>query len=114
MCTIKLASNSVMVFCCFSAGVSIEVRSLDQYKQEIFTAGMRLVVVEFYAQWCGPCRSLEPTLTSYAHDLDIILLRVDVDENEDISFDEEISVMPTFKFYKVGVLDSIRMLFVQT
>ena len=93
----------------------MEVRSYDQYKQYISTAGQKLVVVEFYEKSCKLCELLEPHLKDYVKDEDIILLKVDVDVDEDISYWElETNIFPTFKFYKVGVLDSICMLFVQT
>ena len=93
----------------------MEVRSLDKYNQEISTAGQKLVLVEFYSKSCKFCELLEPYLKDYVKNEDIILLKVDIEEDEGISLYEwKTSVLPTFKFYKVGVLDSIRMLFVQT
>jgi len=90
-----------------SAGVSMEVRSLDKYNQVISTAGQKLVLVEFYekSRKCKLCESLEPYLKNYVkNNEDIILLKVDVDEDEGISFYYlENHIFPTFKFYKGGV-----------
>jgi len=87
-----------------SAGVSMEVRSLDKYNQEISTAGQKLVLVEFYSKSCKFCELLEPYLKDYVKNEDIILLKVDIEEDEGISLYEwKTSVLPTFKFYKGGV-----------
>jgi len=85
-----------------SAGVTVEVNSLEQYNEELETSGQILVVVEFCAQWAGPCRVLATQLKALAMNHDLILLKVDVDHANDVAADEEISAVPTLKFYKEG------------
>lgn len=60
-----------------------------------------LVVVDFTATWCGPCKSITP----YFHQLNeeyknVLFLKVDVDDNEETTQECDISSMPTFQFYK--------------
>ena len=60
-----------------------------------------LIVVDFTATWCGPCKSITP----YYHELNqnynnILFLKVDVDDNEETTANCDISSMPTFQFYK--------------
>ena len=66
----------------------------------------KLTVVDFYAQWCGPCKRLAPKYEELAAEYDNVIncYKVDVDEAGDIAQECEIKAMPTFKFYKSGEL----------
>jgi thioredoxin 1 len=60
-------------------------------------------VVDFYATWCGPCKQIAPKLEEMAQLFtDVIFLKVDVDENEEVASEYAISCMPTFMFFKNG------------
>ncbi|EDV19346.1 uncharacterized protein TRIADDRAFT_62227 [Trichoplax adhaerens] len=65
----------------------------------------KLVVIDFYTVWCGPCRMIGPkfeNLSNVPIYSNVIFLKVNVDQNSDISEDCNISAMPTFQFYKSG------------
>ncbi|XP_041358471.1 thioredoxin-1-like [Gigantopelta aegis] len=60
-----------------------------------------LVVVDFYADWCGPCRMIAPKFQDFATKYsDCRFLKVNVDEAEDVSQSCSIQAMPTFHLYK--------------
>ncbi|KAL8426599.1 hypothetical protein Efla_005176 [Eimeria flavescens] len=62
-----------------------------------------LVVVDFFATWCGPCKMIKPFLEEKSNTMThISFYAVDVDENPELCEREEVSAMPTFKFYKNG------------
>nr|CAH7746475.1 unnamed protein product [Callosobruchus chinensis] len=64
-------------------------------------AGDQLVVVDFFATWCGPCKMISPKLEELAKEYsNVIILKVDVDECEDVAMEYNISSMPTFVFIK--------------
>ncbi|KAJ8984022.1 hypothetical protein NQ317_012246 [Molorchus minor] len=64
-------------------------------------AGDQLVVIDFFATWCGPCKMISPKLEELAKEYsNIHILKVDVDECEDIAMEYNISSMPTFVFIK--------------
>ncbi len=64
-----------------------------------------LVVLDFSATWCGPCKVLTPQLESLSKKyLNVVFLKVDVDEFEDIASSHQVSAMPTIMFYKNGNL----------
>ena len=60
-------------------------------------------VIQFSAEWCGPCKAFQPTLetlaTAFPH---VIFVKVDVDENQETAAACGINCMPTFQFYKNG------------
>jgi thioredoxin len=64
----------------------------------------KLVVVDFTATWCGPCRFIGPIFEKLAtENPEAEFVKVDVDEAEDVAARCSIQAMPTFHFYKGGV-----------
>ncbi|MBA0550455.1 hypothetical protein Golob_021400 [Gossypium lobatum] len=64
-----------------------------------------LVVVDFTASWCGPCRFISPILVDLAKKLpNVIFLKVDVDELNTVAQEWAIEAMPTFVFLKEGTI----------
>lgn len=64
----------------------------------------KLLVVDFYATWCGPCKKLSPTLNEVSEELgeQVNIVKVDVDESEDLAMDYGIRSVPTVLFFKNG------------
>lgn len=56
----------------------------DDLKKQLAAAGNKLVLVDFYATWCGPCKMIAPVLEKLQQELSdkLVVLKVDVDENE--------------------------------
>ena len=81
-------------------GIIKNIEKLSSYQKELNGHPGKLILIDFHAQWCGPCHSIAPSLKTIAERNDIIVLKVDVDEAEEITRLEEVSAMPTFKLYK--------------
>ncbi|MFB6196628.1 MAG: thioredoxin, partial [Haloplanus sp.] len=61
-----------------------------------------IVLVDYYADWCGPCKMLEPTVEEIAEETDAVVLKVDIDELQELAQDRGIRSVPTLEFYANG------------
>merc|ERR1712038_1254118 len=74
------------------------------FDKTISEAGDKLVVIDFTATWCPPCRMIAPVFEKMATEYpDAIFVKVDVDDANDVASECGISAMPTFQFFKGGV-----------
>ena len=81
----------------------VQIQNSDDLKSTLAKAGDSLVVIDFFATWCGPCKMIAPKIEELSKEMpNIIFLKVDVDECEDISEQYEVESMPTFVFIKGG------------
>ncbi|ORX85368.1 thioredoxin-domain-containing protein [Basidiobolus meristosporus CBS 931.73] len=78
------------------------ITSSSQFDSELAKAGKKLVVVDFFAVWCGPCKMLEGPLheLSRKYGKGAIFLQVDVDQSSDLAGRMGVRAMPTIQFFK--------------
>lgn len=70
--------------------------------EESKTSG-KVAIIDFYAEWCGPCRTLGPVLNSIASENpDINIVKVNVDDNSELSAEFGIRSIPAVFIYKDG------------
>lgn len=61
------------------------------------------VVIDFFAAWCGPCKGIAPKLEVLEKEFpNITILKVDVDDSEELAGAYDVSVLPTFLFLHNG------------
>lgn len=62
-----------------------------------------LVMVDFYAQWCGPCKMTKPIIEQLAEEIkNVKFVKVDVDQNQELSSQYQVFSIPTFLIFKDG------------
>jgi thioredoxin 1 len=70
------------------------------------TQSTQPVVVDFWAEWCGPCKMIAPILEEIASEKagSVKVGKVDVDQNQNLSAKYKIRAIPTLLFFKNGEL----------
>ncbi len=63
-----------------------------------------LVLVDFWAPWCGPCRSMMPTIEYIEKKHDVYVMRVNVDDQPSLAREYGVQGIPTFLIFKDGKL----------
>lgn len=62
------------------------------------------VLVNFYANWCGPCKMLSPVLEELENSRGVKVVKVDVDKNEEVARTYGVMSIPTLIMFKNGEL----------
>ncbi|CAL0323834.1 unnamed protein product [Lupinus luteus] len=92
-------------------GQVIGVHSVEAWKEHIEKGKQtqKLIVVDFTASWCGPCRFIAPILAEIAKKTpEVTFLKVDVDELKTVAEEWGVQAMPTFLFLKKGkIVDTV-------
>lgn len=62
-----------------------------------------VVLVDFYATWCGPCKMTSPIIEELAGEMkNVKFVKVDVDQNQELSSQYQVFSIPTFLVFKDG------------
>ncbi|EPX72983.1 cytosolic thioredoxin Trx1 [Schizosaccharomyces octosporus yFS286] len=78
-----------------------QVSKTEDFKAVI--AQNKLVVVDFFATWCGPCKAISPKVDQFSKTYsDAEFIKVDVDELSEIAAEAGVHAMPSFFLYKNG------------
>jgi thioredoxin 1 len=87
-------------------GVAETIHLTEQNFDEALVATRGLVMVDFWAEWCGPCRAIAPVLEELAAASEgrVTLMKVNVDENPGLAARYAIRSIPTILFFKEGAV----------
>ncbi len=91
-------------------GAPETIHLTEQNFDEALAATQGLVMVDFWAEWCGPCRAIAPVLEELAEASEgqVTLMKINVDENPELAARYGIRSIPTILFVKEGrVVDRV-------
>lgn len=71
--------------------------------QQIITSNQP-VLVDFFAEWCGPCKTMAPILSDLKKEVgdDVTIIKIDVDKNQSVAAKYDIRSVPTMMIFKNG------------
>jgi thioredoxin 1 len=90
----------------FYGEVMSNIKNLNAETFENEISGNVPVLVDFWAEWCAPCKALAPILDEVSDELagKIVVTKVNLDENQDLAMKYSIRSIPTLLLFKNGEL----------
>jgi thioredoxin 1 len=84
--------------------MSKAIKVTDQTFEETINNASTPVLVDFWAEWCGPCKMIAPALDELATELDgkLVISKLNVDENPDTAMAFGVMSIPTLLVFKDG------------
>jgi thioredoxin 1 len=77
-----------------------EIRDSERFKK-ISSISDKLIVIDFGAEWCGPCKRIAPMYEQLSDIMkDVVFCKVDIDEFEELAQNFDVISVPTFVFIK--------------
>ena len=83
-----------------TANRPVHLRDAGEFDGHI--ASDEVVLVDYHAEWCGPCKMLEPTIQELANEYPVTVIKVDVDEHQELARKRQIRSVPTVEVYADG------------
>lgn len=82
----------------------VTIEHISENKFNALVKQKEKVIVDFYANWCGPCKKLAPIIEKISKEKGIDLLKINIDKNPELAQKLNIEGLPTLYYYKNGDL----------
>ena len=81
----------------------VKVINESEFK-DLVLEGSGIALVDFFATWCGPCKSLAPVLEEVSKEMEdnTKVYKIDIDENQSLAQEYRVMSVPTMKIFKNG------------
>jgi len=73
------------------------------FEEEVLNS-QTTTIIDFYADWCGPCKMMSPIIDEISEDKSLIVGKVNVDENTELAIKYDVMSIPTILIFKNGEL----------
>lgn len=86
-----------------------QITKYEEFQTEVLDS-KEIVLVDFFATWCGPCQMLTPVIESIALEFKdkVKVIKIDVDQSQDIATKYNVASIPTVILFKEGkIIDTI-------
>lgn len=83
-----------------------DVKNVSDHDFTATLSSNEWVIVDFWAQWCSPCKAIGPVLESIAAERDILVAKVDIDANQGVAGQLGVRSIPALFIYRNGQLVS--------
>jgi thioredoxin 1 len=84
----------------------IKVNNAASFNEEVINEAEKTVLVDFYAEWCMPCKMMEPVLEQFSKEnQEVKVVKVNVDESQDLAQKYNVMSIPTFYVFKNGKME---------
>lgn len=84
--------------------MSVNTFNEENFETEVLNA-KGTVIVDFYADWCGPCKMMSPIIDEIAEEMpEVKVGKVNVDESGDLAMKYDVSSIPTIMIVKDGAV----------
>lgn len=82
----------------------VTIEHISENKFNALVKQKEKVIVDFYANWCAPCKKLAPIIEKISKEKGIDLLKINIDKNPELAQKLNIEGLPTLYYYKNGDL----------
>lgn len=76
----------------------------ENFEQEVLNSE-KPVVIDFWAEWCGPCRMMSPVFKDLSEEMpDVKFVKIDVDSNNELAQKYDVKSIPSFLVMRAGAV----------
>ncbi len=79
------------------------IKTVEEFEKEVVNSDIP-VIVDFYADWCGPCKMLAPIFTELSEEYtgEVKFVKINVEEVQEVAMRLDVMSIPTILFFKGG------------